>query len=83
MAIRDILGIAVKLAIASLIVGLLLSWLDLSPRTLLRQLPDLVGDGLRLLSVLADWAMRYILPGAVVVVPVWAAFALFRLLRRR
>lgn len=83
MAVRDILAIVAKLAVASLIVGLLLSWLDINPRMLLRDLPELLRDMIRFLLSTVDWALPYILLGAVIVVPVWGAFALLRVLRRR
>lgn len=83
MAVRDILAVVAKLAVASLIVGLLLSWLDINPRMLLRDLPELLRDMIRLALSTVDWALPYILLGAVIVVPVWGAFALLRVLRRR
>ncbi len=62
----------VKLIIASLLVGLALSFVDLSPEELLR---DLGGWVQRLFSVFVravQWAVPYMLMGAVIVVPIWA-----------
>lgn len=83
MALRDILGVVAKLAVASLIVGLVLSWLDVDPRTLMQDLPDLVRDALRFGVSIVDWALPYILLGAVIVVPIWAVLTLLRIMRRR
>ncbi len=83
MALRDILGVVAKLAVASLIVGLVLSWLDVDPRTLLQDVPDLVRDALRFGVSIVDWALPYILLGAVIVVPIWAVLTLLRIMRRR
>jgi len=83
MALRGILGVVAKLAVASLIVGLVLSWLDVDPRTLMQDLPDLVRDALRFGVSIVDWALPYILLGAVIVVPIWAVLTLLRIMRRR
>lgn len=82
MALRDILSVVGKLLMASLIVGLVLSWLDINPRRLLSDIPGAIRDALQVGVDLVDWAVPYILLGAMIVVPIWAALALLRMLRR-
>ncbi len=82
MAVRDVVALALKLLVASLTVGLVFSAFDIHPRRLLRDVPDLIRDAFRLAMSAVDWAIPYIILGAVVVVPIWALFALFRAIRR-
>ncbi len=72
-----------RLLLASLAVGLLLSFFDLRPEELLRGLGDAVADSFGTVVALVRWAIPYLLLGAVVVAPVWLAAALWRAVRRR
>lgn len=83
MRARAVVVLAVKLLVASLVVGLVFRALDIRPQTLLRDIPDVVRDVFRMIVHLADWATPYVLLGAMVVVPVWALYAVFRAFRRR
>lgn len=83
MSIREVAAIVVKLLVASLVVGLVLRALNIQPRNLLRDIPDVVYDAYRTIVHLLDWALPYIMVGAVVVVPIWALVMLFRLVKRR
>lgn len=63
--------VLIRLAVISLIVGILLSALGLSPydiinsiKTLLQRIYDMGFEAI-------DWAFRYFLLGAVVVFPIW------------
>lgn len=67
-----------KIAVASLITGAVLNWLDLSAEQVLLELgmtPDNVinwaEQGMR-------WAMPNIILGSMVIVPVWLVVYLFR-----
>ena len=71
------LTVLIRLAFVSLVVGALLMWLRLEPL-------DLVWDAVRTVEQL--WAMgyaalgeigRYVLAGAVIVIPVWLITRLF------
>ena len=80
---RITVGTIVKLLIASLCVGLLLAFLNITPQQLYR-------DGFARLEGLFAWAVSvfgeafsYILLGAVVVVPIWLAFYLLKALKAR
>jgi hypothetical protein len=74
------LSVIVKLALASLLVGFLLSYFDLTPWTLFvwaqSEISSLIRGGWRSLGNLGG----YLLLGAMIVVPVWL---LSRLLARR
>ena len=77
------LGTVVKLLIWSLVVGAVLALLDIDPLDLFgwlkRGLEGLIAD----LGHYAGRAATYVLLGAVVVVPVWAALYLWRALKGR
>ena len=65
------LAVVVRLALVSILVGVLLMWLDIRPAEVFQQLGDLVDRlwafGFRSLRDLGD----YIVAGAIIVVPVW------------
>ncbi len=74
--------VLLKLILISLLVGAILIWLDLTPLGLLRSVQDLIHSviangfhGLREIG-------RYVLTGAIVVVPVWLLLRLFESRRR-
>ena len=68
----------IRLAVISLIVGILLSALGLSPydiinsiKTLLQRIYDMGFDAI-------EWVFRYFLLGAVVVFPIWLIARVFK-----
>ncbi len=80
---RPIGPTVVKLALASLVVGLLFSFLEIDPRNLLAALGETARDLFASAASVLEWAIQYILIGAVVVVPVWALLALGKAARRK
>ncbi|WP_207478606.1 hypothetical protein [Arenibaculum pallidiluteum] len=66
-----------------LVVGFLLSWFAIDPRSLLTGSLDAVRDVARLALSLGSWAIPYILLGATVVVPIAVIGAVLKLLDRR
>lgn len=80
---RNVLSTIVKLAIASLLVGMALAFFDITPQRLLENLGSTVVDIYRLVLRFVRWAFDYILIGAVVVVPVWFAFYLIGVARKK
>lgn len=73
-----------KLLIASLLVGLVMSWFDITPRSLIENFGDSVVRMFGKIAGFIDWAIDYILVGAVVVVPIWLiVFLLDRVKRDR
>ncbi|RIA55813.1 DUF6460 domain-containing protein [Dichotomicrobium thermohalophilum] len=76
-------GVALRLAIISIVVGIVLQALDLNPldlveniRALIRYVSEVGLDAL-------EWLGTRLLIGAVVVVPIWAVVQIFRLIFRR
>jgi len=83
-------GTLLRLLLASLVVGLVLTWLDVEPTELVArsraaaawaygQLSGLTGD---LVDSAGD-LVGYVLVGAVIVVPVWLLSLVVKALRRR
>jgi hypothetical protein len=83
MAVRRTAGVIVKLAAASLAVGLVLSLLEVRPAALLGRLGTLAGDAFGLVVAAVQWAVPYVLLGAVVVLPLWLLLWAVRRLRGR
>lgn len=63
-----------KLIIASLCVGLVLSFFNIDPVELIENMPETLG---RIIDVIVDvinWAGRYIILGAIIVIPIYIIF---------
>ena len=76
--VRTILSTALKIAIACLIVGLILSAFGIDPWQLYGRVGDVAGDAAAAASSFIGWAWRYIVIGAVIVVPLWLVIFLLR-----
>jgi hypothetical protein len=61
----------VKLLVASMLVGLVMRWFDITPRSLIANFGDTVVRMFERLASFAGWALDYILVGAIIVVPIW------------
>lgn len=68
---KGAVGTIIKLLIASLLVGLVMHWFGITPRNLIHNFGDSVVRIFGTLSSFIDWAVDYILVGAVIVVPIW------------
>jgi len=73
----------IKLAIASLFVGLFLGFFDIDPRELLAEFGDTVQKIFSVVASIVEWGVKYVLLGAVVVVPIWLIFFLIGRMRGR
>ena len=71
-------GTIAKIAIASLVVGLILSFLDVSPRRALEGLGGVAQSAMEMVASFFAWALEYIIVGAAVVVPIWLIMVLLR-----
>ena len=71
----------VKLAILSLLIGMALSFFEVSPQRLLENFGETVQDIFEIAVSMVEWAVPYVLLGAVVVVPIWVVFAVLRVAR--
>lgn len=83
-------GTLLRLLFASLVVGLVLAWLDVEPGSLLAraraaflQAIELVRGLLGSLIDSGGDLVGYVLMGAVIVIPVWLLSLLWRAFRRR
>ncbi|MDP6120358.1 MAG: DUF6460 domain-containing protein [Rhodospirillales bacterium] len=74
---------AIKIAIASLIIGLLLGFFDIDPRELLAYFGETVQHMFSVVAPVVEWAVKYVLLGAIVVVPIWLTFFAIGWLRNR
>lgn len=63
-----------KLIIASLCVGLLLSFFNIDPVELINNVPETLGRILEVVLDVINWAGKYILLGAIIVVPLYVIF---------
>lgn len=76
-----LLKTVVKLAIASLAVGLVLSLLGITPGDLLDHVTALAQASWALLGDTLEWAGAYMLLGALVVLPLWLARRIWKRLQ--
>ena len=63
-----------KLVIASLCVGLLLSFFNIDPVELINDVPETLGRIQEVILDIVNWAGKYILLGAIIVIPIWLIF---------
>jgi len=63
-----------KLIVASLCVGLILSFLNINPVELIENMPETLGKILEVILDVINWAGKYILLGAIVVIPIYIIF---------
>lgn len=80
---HNIIATLIKLLVASLVVGLVLSALDVTPWQMFEDLGGSVREVVNAGREFFTWALRYILLGAVVVVPIWLVIVAVNLIRRR
>ncbi len=81
MATKSVTSTVVKIAVASLAVGLALSLFNIQPQDLMRNLGDTVVEIFNLMVDLLEWSVKYILIGAIVVVPIWLVRVAIRMTR--
>lgn len=80
---RTISRTLLRLFFYSLILGLVLSALSISPESMLGAIGGTVERIFRVVVDAVEWAVPYVLIGAVVVVPIWFIMAALRYMRRR
>ena len=68
---KGAIGTLIKILIASLLVGLVMHWFGITPRSLITNFGDNVVRIFGTFTSFIDWAIGYILVGAVIVVPIW------------
>lgn len=72
------ISVVVRLVILSIVVGIALSALGLTPGELVRRLDFLVARLYELGFRWVEWLVGYFLIGAVIVIPIWLIARLFR-----
>ena len=80
---RNLGGTLLKIFILSLVVGIVLSVFNIDPEGLLGALGGTVESIFNVLVDALEWAVPFVLIGAVVVVPIWLILVGIRLARRR
>lgn len=77
------LGVIIRLAVLSIVVGIVLSALDIHPRNIVERLGLLVQRIYDMGFGLFQNAFGYLILGAVIVVPIWLLTRLFSVARDR
>ena len=72
-----------KILIASLLVGLVMRWFDITPRSLIANFGATVEKIFDTLASVSGWAVDYVLLGAVIVVPIWLVVFLLDLVKTK
>ena len=83
MASRSVGGTIIKIVVASLLVGLLLSFFDTKPQELLGLLGDTAKSIFEWLAGMLEGSIEYILLGAAVVIPIWLILKAWDMLKGR
>lgn len=76
-------GVLLRLALISLVVGVVLSALGITPYNFIYNIEVVLRRIYDLGLASFDWVLQYLLLGAMVVVPVWLIARLFGLFRSR
>jgi len=76
------IAVIVRLILLSLVVGIVLSTLGITPQNLFYQLNIILGHLYDMGFKSVEWVLGYIVLGAMVVVPIWLIARAFGLLRR-
>lgn len=77
------LGVIIRLVILSIVVGVVLSALDITPRNFLYHIEVLLRRIYDLGFATFDWVLQYLILGAIVVVPIWLVARLFGVIGSR
>lgn len=72
-----------KLIFFSLVVGMLMSFFGISPLQLIENFGETIRDVFHFVTRVIEWGAKYVLLGAVIVVPVWLIKLLFDAIGRR
>lgn len=77
------MGVLVRILVFSLLVGLALSYFAIEPLDLLNHTRETIVAVAQMAVGVVEWAVPYILLGAVVVVPISLVVLGLRMMRRR
>ncbi|MAU40536.1 MAG: hypothetical protein CMF31_02840 [Kordiimonas sp.] len=62
---------ALKLVLASLFVGMLMAFFNITPADIWNQIPRTLDQAISAVRGFVEWSGEYILMGAFIVIPVW------------
>ena len=71
---RHIRESLIKVLLASFVVGVLLAFFNVDPTELLENFGETIQSIFEIVARVVEWAVKYVLLGAVVVVPIWLIF---------
>ncbi len=77
------LGVIIRLVLLSLVVGVILSALGVTPHNFFYHIEVLLRRIYDLGFATFDWLLQYLILGAIVVVPIWLVARLFGAFGRR
>jgi len=77
------MGVILRLVLLSIVVGIVLSAMGITPHNLFSRLDDLIRHLYYLGFDAIDWILGYLVLGSIVVVPIWLVARLFGLLGSR
>ncbi len=77
------LGVIIRLALLSIVVGVVLSALGITPRNFIYHIEVLLRRIYDLGFETFDWLLQYLILGAIVVIPIWFVARLFGAFGRR
>jgi len=80
---KDIKDTVIKIVLFSFVIGLVISFFDINPKELLANFGDTVQSIFGIVARVIEWGVKYVLLGAVVVVPVWLVFFLLGKLKTK
>jgi len=66
----------IKVMLASFVVGVLLAFFNIEPKELFENFGETMQSVFEIVARIVEWAVKYILLGGVVVVPIWLIFIL-------
>ena len=76
------IGVVVRLVLLSIVVGVVLSALGITPRNFIYHIEVLIRRIYDLGLASFDWVLQYLLLGPIVVVPIWLVARLLGIVRR-
>lgn len=72
-----------RLAVASFVVGVLLSFFGVSPFEIVEGLTRLIGRIYNMGFEAVEWLIRYVVLGAIIVVPIWIVMRLWKFVTQK
>lgn len=81
--LRGAVGVLARLVLLSFLVGVVLSFFDLTPERIFENFGQTVADAYGAVIAALEWAVPYVALGAVLVLPAWAVLAGLDWIKRR